>query len=435
MPLTVSSARGIRALTLLVPLFLAGQAAAQGTRDLEDAVLRTHPSTRAASLAVEAAEARARVTGFAGPWVLSAEAEEIPDGVRLDRGSARVEVEREFVGRGRRDAARALAQTEVTAAAIRLDATRQRLAAETRLAVAQASGFGRIAQRLAGEDSLLASAESALRARFSVGEARYVDVLRLRTERLRVQAERSEALSHARAGRIALRALLVGSPSADSSLDEAISAAAARLGEVSLPAAPPLDTLLARATLIAQADAAIERARADRTLLLAESRPRWSGGLGLQRFGAEDGGPGTVGLTISGSVTLPSTARGATRLGIEAADREIAAAVAGRDAIRAALQADLAAAFERYEAARIRVAAFDQALLRGAREEREAALASFRTGELTLLELLDFERSLTQAETARVRGLIDAADALADLFTATAGESPFLLDRNSHGEP
>ena len=52
---------------------------------------------------------------------------------------------------------------------------------------------------------------------------------------------------------------------------------------------------------------------------------------------------------------------------------------------------------------------------------REAALASFRTGELSLIELLDFERALARAETERLRSLLDAADALADLFAAGTG--------------
>ena len=49
-------------------------------------------------------------------------------------------------------------------------------------------------------------------------------------------------------------------------------------------------------------------------------------------------------------------------------------------------------------------------------EERESALAAYRTGSLSLLELIDFERALSRAEIERIRALIDAADALADLF-------------------
>ena len=68
-----------------------------------------------------------------------------------------------------------------------------------------------------------------------------------------------------------------------------------------------------------------------------------------------------------------------------------------------AVRARIAAAAERYAAARERLAVFDAALLRGAREERESALASYRTRGLSLLELLDFERALARAEIDRVR--------------------------------
>jgi cobalt-zinc-cadmium efflux system outer membrane protein len=128
-----------------------------------------------------------------------------------------------------------------------------------------------------------------------------------------------------------------------------------------------------------------------------------------------------VGLTFGGSITLPSTARRAGEAALGAADAEIAVAMAERDAAVAAVRASLAAALERYEAARLRLSAFDAALLRGAREEREAALASFRAGDLSLIELLDFERALARAETERLRSLLDAADALADLHAAGAG--------------
>ena len=52
------------------------------------------------------------------------------------------------------------------------------------------------------------------------------------------------------------------------------------------------------------------------------------------------------------------------------------------------------------------------------RQERESALAAYRTGSLSLLELLDFERALSRAEIERIRALVDAADAWADLLGA-----------------
>jgi cobalt-zinc-cadmium efflux system outer membrane protein len=406
---------------LLLPVAASAQEA-PATAALREAVQRSNAELSARRATVDAARARVAATGFAEPAALSAEVEEVPGGIDLTGASVRVEVGREFLAGGRRDAARALATTDVRAAEASLAAAGARLDAAVLRSLTAAAGWGAIARRLAAEDSLLVGAEEALTSRFSVGEARYVDVLRLRTERLRVQGDRAEALAEARAARVALQGLLGPIDGRDALIDGAIAETGPRL--VALPPAPDPDSLIARSGAVLAARVAVERARAGRTLTAAEQRPRFSGAVGLQRFGADDGG-GTVGLTVGGSMTLPSTARRANQAALASADAEIAAAVAELDATVAAVRAELAAALERYESARIRLSAFDAALLRGAREEREAALASFRTGELSLIELLDFERALARAETERLRSMLDAADALADLLAAgTGGPDP-----------
>lgn len=411
----------------LPPAAAAQVAAAAGTpaiTALRESVQRTNPELAARRAALDAARARVRAAGAPAPLAVSAEAEEIPGGIDLASASVRVGVEREFLSRGRRDAARAVATTDVTSAQAELAAAERRVDAEALRALTRAGGWTAIARRMAAEDSLLVSAEAALRARFSVGEARYVDVLRLRTERLHVQSDEAEALAEARAGRISLEALVGPAAGRGTVIEAALAEAGAAAGAAQLPAAPDPDSLLARAGAVRLADARVERARATRLLLLAEQRPRLTAGVGLQRF-PDDGGGSTLGPTLAGSLTLPFTARRGNQASAAAAEREIAAAVAERDAAIAAARASLAAARERYEAARTRLSVFDAALLRGAREEREAALASFRSGELSLLELLDFERALARSETERLRSVLDAWDALADLYAGgTTSEHP-----------
>jgi outer membrane protein TolC len=408
-------------------------ATAQGVAS-QDSVLRTlildaSPELASRRAAVQAAEARVGATGFAPPMALSVEAEEVPDGIDVLSSNVRIGLEKEFLSGTRRSAARTLAATEVSAARAALELTEQRLLAEGNRAIYRVAGGTRIALRLAAEDSLLVGAESALRARFSVGEARYVDVLRLRTERLRIQSERAQALTEVATGRRTLQTLLGGterSPAeVDRQLEALVRSAADRFGADSLPSAPDLDSLLARSGAARLADVAVERARASRELLRAEQRPHLSGTLGLQRFDGPDGF--TFGPQIGASVSLPTTARRANRLGLAAASSEVAAAEASRAATLAALRGALLAARDRYEAARTRLALFDAALLVGARQEREAALASYGAGDLSLLELIDFERALSRAEIERIQARIDAADALADLYSAAAGsptESP-----------
>ena len=155
-----------------------------------------------------------------------------------------------------------------------------------------------------------------------------------------------------------------------------------------------------------------------------------SAAIGAQRFQGADG-DFTVGPVLGASVTLPFTARRGNAAAALAADRAVTVAAAERRAAGATLRATLLAARDRYEAARERLAVYDAALLRGAREERESALAAYRSGELSLIELLDFERALARAETERLRARIDASDALADLL---AGASEGAADFPNHSD-
>ncbi len=427
-----------------VPLRAQEPTAAMAPAALLDAVRQASPQLAALRSALAAAEARARATGFAPPATLSAEVEEVPRGIDVfGSESMRLELGRALLTGGRRDARRAVAEQDVRRARLELELAERRVLARAIQLLTRVGGTAAIARRLAAEDSLLLTAEEALRPRFAVGDARYVDVLRLRTERLRARSDVAAALSAARVERQQLTALLTGLDSAaspdappgapppgapqtaaliDTMIDKMIDTMIARLAADSLAApmpAPPqdLDSLVAASAPVRRADAAVERALATRRLTLAEQRPIVEASLGAQRFVTEDGP--TLGATVGASVSLPFTSRRANRLMDEAADRTVAATRIARAATVNEVRAALSSALERYRAATEQLALYDASLLRGAREERESALAAYRGGELSLLELLDFERALTRAETDRLRSHIAAVDALTELL---AGE-------------
>jgi cobalt-zinc-cadmium efflux system outer membrane protein len=163
----------------------------------------------------------------------------------------------------------------------------------------------------------------------------------------------------------------------------------------------------------------VDRARASRELVVAEQRVRFSGSVGAQR--RFEGGETSFGPVLGVSLTLPFTAGGANRARAAAAGLATRAAEAERAAVRADVGAALRAALARYEASRERVMAFDVALLQGAREAREGALGAYRTGEMSLIELLDFERALARAEIERLRARADVAEAWATLIEAANG--------------
>lgn len=398
---------------------------------LLDAVRQSNPQLIALRAALDAAQARAHATGFAAPATLSAEIEEVPSGIDVSGAeSMRLELSRELLTGGRRDARRAVAEQDVRRARLELELAERRVLARATQFLVRAGGTTAIARRLAAEDSLLQIAEDALRPRFAVGDARYVDVLRLRTERLRARSDLAATLSAARVERQRLAALLAGldtaavtpgrgvpTTQADALIDRLVALQAADSLLEPLPAPPDLDSLVAASAAVRRADAAVEQALASQRLILAGQRPLVEASLGAQRFITEDGP--TVGVTIGASLSLPFTARRGNRLSGEAADHAVTAARVARHAAAAEVRATLGVALERYRASTERLALYDAALLRGAREERESALAAYRSGDLSLLELLDFERALTRAETDRLRSRIAAADALTELL---AGE-------------
>ena len=369
---------------------------------------------------LEAAGSRTAGAGFAPPVVLSGEMEDVPDGYDVTAASFRLEVGRELPTGGRSAAARALAAASAELPRVRLEALERQLRADVLLILARLVAADGIARRLAAEDTLLLAAESSTRDRFSVGEARYMDVLRLRTERLRVQTERATALAEGQAALEALVGLAEPGRRAEITTLTGAFLAAAGAGQLAvLPPAPAVDSLLAMAAPVLLADAALERARAARAVVSAEQRVRFAASLGAQRR-VEPGGRSTIGPVVGGSITLPFTAGRANRAKRIAAERDVESAEATVENLRARVTAALAGAVARYEAARERASVYDLALLATAREERESALAAYRTGDISLVELLDFERSLSRAEIERLRAQTSAIETYANLI-APAG--------------
>ena len=393
-------------------------------RPLLEAVSRSNPGLLAFRSAATAALTRARAVGFAPPVVLSGEVEDVPGGTDFTGAGFRLELAKEFLTGGRADAARDVAGAAVTVAEAELYAAELRTRAAAATAVVEAVGWMAIGRRLAQEDSLLLGAEQSLRVRFAVADARYTDVLRLRTERLRVQTDRAEAIAESRVGTAALEALLGVGPTEAAPLIRTVrDASPVAVLPDELPPPPDLDAVLEISGRVRMAEAELTRARAERVAVLAEQRPRIAGAIGAQRVEG-DGGGFAVGPTLGFSISLPFTARTANRAAVDAAEGTVAAAETRLNATRAEVRADLVAARTRYEAARERLSVFDAALLVGVRQEREGALAAYRSGELSLIELLDFERALARAEVERRRAQMEAVVSLIHLLSGAAGQNP-----------
>lgn len=392
--------------------------------EIRNLIRQTNPELDARRAVIAAAEARVSAAGAVGPVVLSADLEEVPDGFDVtEAGSFRLDLSRAVLGGGRRAASRALAGQAVARTRLEFALVERGLLARAEGLLAHYLGYLAVAERLSAQDSLLTGAEDAVTTRFAVGESRYVDVLRLRAERLRTRAEIAQARSEALRGRRGLIGLAgpidTTGQRLTASLDRLAELAPALMEAVVFPPAPSIDSLVAVSAPVQLAKVAVQEAEAGLRLTAAEHRARLNASIGVQRFGGEDGRH-RIGPTLGASVTLPFTARRAGRATRLAAEQNILAAQAEQRAAFLRVRASLGAARDRYDVAVANAALFEAALMRGAREERENALASYRMGTLSLLELLDFERALTQAEVSQHRSRIAAAEALADLLAGAA---------------
>ena len=419
-----------RTLLLLATAWLFGpRAAVAQTRPAADSLLvRVHagllevvrasdPQLRALRSGVEATRAAQRAAGRAPAASIDAGLSDGPGG-DVAAGNLTVTASRPILLGPRRAAARAAAQTEVGIAELDVEAHERALSLVLLRDLADAVGATLVLRRLSTSDAWLASAEEALGARFAAGTARFLDVLRVRTERLQVAAERSDAIADRAAALAALRAR-VGPSRSSAALAAAVDSAASAddvrawlflLGEV-----PAVDSLVRWSEVVRSASAAQRRAVAERDGLLADQRAQLIGAAGLQRIGPANGGP-SVGIVLGASATWPYSVRRGLSAAREAADSGVVAMGARAVAAHAAATANAETALARDVAARERVALFSGVLLGAVESEREAAIAQYRNGEMSLLELLDLERSLLRLEIARARAITAAAAARASLF-------------------
>ena len=286
---------------------------ADETLRVQEVVLGGNAALAAARAGTEAARARAVGAGLPVPAVLSGAMEDVRDGYDVTGATFRLEVGREFLTGGRSAAARALAAADVAVAEARLSALDRRLRADVLRELTRVATARGIVRRLAAEDTMLSGAEVSVRDRFSVGEARYVDVLRLRTERLRIQTDRAAVMAEERAALAALAGLSAAEHREEiMRLADMFAVAHGTDPTPRLPPTPAVDSLLLLAGPVVMASTAVERARASRASILLGQRMRFAASIGAQRF-VEADGSSVFGPVLGGSITLPFTAGRANR--------------------------------------------------------------------------------------------------------------------------
>lgn len=356
---------------------------------------------------VRAADADAAAVVLPATIGFGISAEEVPGGTRIDQAGSLTASAEWAVWRGRSASA---ARTAASARAAMFPPWRTLiLDSETARAIEQVAIFSgaRLRRaRLEAESGLLELIEPLLIQRLSAGSATYLEVLRLRTARLQIAAEMSRESATATAARSTLLASLRDDLVRDSvqhildHLPDSALLLHLATDDTALPAGNPTPLVDA---ITAGAIAAAAARRAIRSPSLETS-------LGVQRFADDDGW--SVGPSLGVRFNVPAPFGGG-RLLADAAAADIAAVRARLD-----LATIRSAAVERIArgevtAARERLELLSRAVLDGAPEEREAALTALRSGRISLIELLDFERALSRAAMERIDAMVDAAAALA----------------------
>ncbi|MCX6550194.1 MAG: TolC family protein [Acidobacteria bacterium] len=417
--------RGL-ALALIVSVFLSAGAAAQEVRvparlTLEDALrlAEAHSPALAASRAATDVPATA-VTGATqrpNP-TLTIDSQGFPFSQDdrppfFDDQELTIAVEQEFEPGGRRDLRTRVARlgVDVSAASAR---DRVRLVRfDVRRAYMQAvlAKADWDAARVALDD--LDTVLAINRARYEQGELSGVELRRLQVERFRFADEvRTSELGLTNARTTLLAAINVRP------LDQVFETAET----LAAPAdAPAVNSSLRDRALATRPDLVALRsqeARADADLALQRAlrTPAITIGGGWQRdFG-------TNAVVLNARIPLPFFARNEGGVARAVADRRLAAATSSAAAASAALEIQLAA--NGVAAHRARVEQLEREYLRNAREARDIVLAAYRAGASTLIDYLDAQRALRDAQRVQNRAVFDYRMSLFQLESALGLPAP-----------
>jgi outer membrane protein TolC len=254
-----------------------------------------------------------------------------------------------------------------------------------------------------------ADLEQMVTARLRTGGARYLDVLRARSERVRIENELFESERAVREDRRALNALMARAPDEPLTPTDTLRY---------VPLTDSLDTVLQSA--LSQRPrlraARLEVERGDSEIALAR-RDRWpatSLSAGLDRVPGSDqpGFGGEVSFTLpflpwtdGGSrIHVSKAAQGSAQARLATATREVDSALRN--------------AFESARSAERQVQQFDRMLLADASDAILTAVQNYQAGQIDGLELFETLRTYRSIELEHIRALLNYQLALIDLAVA-----------------
>jgi outer membrane protein, heavy metal efflux system len=370
---------------------------------------RTNPSIRAADHEIDAAKARLRQAGALEPPNLSYLVGKLGTPVSGEEREAELRVSQDFSAPGQRGRAARVARTDVALAEagresflleLRGDVTRfyRRLQAD-RLNTRTLEGLRNTATDL----------EEMVQARLRSGSARYLDVLRARAERVRLENDLIEAERALREDRRTLNTLMARTP--DEPFEPLDSLGYVPLSDSLLAV---LDRARSSRPRLRVARLEIERAAAQIALAKAGRLPATSFGAGLDRvpgwsspgFGAE------MSLSLPflpwtdrrAKVSEAKAVQGTAEARLELAEREVELAIRN--------------AYEAAQSAERQVQQFNRLLLADAADGIRTAIQNYQAGQIDALELFETLRTYRAVRIEHIRALVNYELSLTDLAVA-----------------
>ncbi len=359
-----------------------------------ETVLARNASLEAMRQAVTAAVSRIKPAGALDDPMLSLSAAPRTFGSAMG-ASGDIEVTQPLPWWGTLDARMQVARAQAEAAAHDLDALRLRLAALARGAYADWVFVHRALAVNAANQSVLGDLREIARVRYTTGQARQGDVLQADVDRAMLRQQRLELERNLTAVRARMNALLERVP-------EAVIPESVELPPVT---ALPAEAALAQRALahpqLARLTAEEEVAQAQQRVAEKERYPKFGLTAGYNNMWSDPALRPTVGL----SVTVPLD-QGKYRAEIDAARAEARRAESTLQDQRAALLAELAAAYAAAKAAAQSVALYrDESLplalttLEVARTEYGSGLGDFLTVLIAEQHRLDAELGLARLQS------------------------------------
>ncbi|HEX5042605.1 MAG TPA: TolC family protein [Candidatus Polarisedimenticolaceae bacterium] len=414
-----------RLIAALVAALLAVPCLAQDTPDLPSFLRlleEAHPRLRASESRIEASQERiAPMQALPDPTMrlsyTNEGVQEITFGDSMD-ANLTLTYEQEVPYRGKRRLSGEVAAGEVDVARSELELDRRSLREQVILAYLDVLRADRTRQIVEASREVLSTLLASARARYEAGEGVLEDLLKTQTEITRIELEVAD-LAQERAD-------------AASRLNTAVG----RAPETPIPilsALPEFAVPDARETMAAASSSpAVERMRRMEAVSAARlesarlaSKPDWMWGVSWAERGSLD--PMVMGMV---GARLPLWRKKKQLQEAAAAESDLAAARAAREAENLSVSGELAQMLARAERAGRRLRILEQALIPQARSTLEAGSASYANGRTVFiallddaLDLLEFERDV-ERQRADLGGALAGIEARTGLILVDAGRQP-----------